>query len=71
MYYTIQRIMPCYKVLISLLRGSHALSFPEFRATKRLSENLKRGLPACLADGRLASFGPNEHRPWKSESKSM
>ena len=53
--------MPCYKVFISLLRGFHALSFPEFRATKRLSENLKRGLPACLADGRLASFGPNEY----------
>ena len=61
MYYTIQRIMPCYKFLISLLHGSHALSFPEFQATKRLSENLKRGLPACLADGRLASFGPNKH----------
>ena len=26
-----------------------------------LSENLKSGLPVCLADGRLASFGPNEH----------
>ena len=53
--------MSCYKVFISLLRGFHALIFPEFQATKRLSENLKRGLPACLADGRLASFGPNEN----------
>ena len=34
MYYTIQCIMPCYKVFISLLRGFHALSFPEFRAPK-------------------------------------
>ena len=31
----------------------------------------KSGLPACMADGPLASFGPNEHRPWKGESKSM
>ena len=27
----------------------------------KVSENLKSGLPACLADGRLASFGPNEN----------
>ena len=57
MYYTIQGIMPCYKVLISLLCGSHALNFEQLK----LSENLKSGLPACLADGRLASFGPNEN----------
>ena len=70
---TIQYNALCHaiKFLSVYCVGFHALSFPGFRATKRLSENLKRGLPAYLADGRLASFGPNEHRPWKSESKSM
>ena len=38
--------MPCYKVLISLMRGYHALSFPEFQATKA-EWKLKKRL-ACL-----------------------
>ena len=56
-YYTIKCIMPCCKVFISLLPRFHALNLEQLR----LSENLKSGLPAYLTDGRLVSFGPNEH----------